>query len=162
MKKSICIVTICMLLFAACDKVAKTNAPTPTTDTTQKSGVSTAKDLSFLLGLNAKYPSNIKLFEADNVLSLRVKKLLGDAEYADFQQRMVVQMPITVADKTVFMSACMPHSCTFEEAAIAIDIATDKIWVCLLKDGKISTKTDGDMATAPLLFTNYIKENTKK
>lgn len=76
---------------------------------------------------NGKYALEVKLLNR-NPLKHRLKHMLG-AEETDFLKRYKVMPPIEVEAGILFNEGCKPHDCTVEEAAIAIDMKKDVIYV---------------------------------
>jgi len=95
---------------------------------------STASDLE---KYNGKYPS--ELFKRVPSIKTRLRKLLG-ANYAAFMGRMQTQTPIEKDGDILIMRGCEAHSCTVEEALLAIDLNDGKLYVALRFEGKF-TKT---------------------
>jgi hypothetical protein len=79
--------------------------------------------------------------------------LLGDG-FRDFRERLSVASEMKLVDyRYLTGSGCLPHSCTSDEGAFALDIASGKVWVAWLTDGKPHVKGDtpfkGDEAILP-------------
>ena len=93
-----------------------------------------------------KYPS--ELFRGVPAIRTRLRELLG-ASYQAFNERMQVETPIEKDDDTLVMRGCMAHSCTIEEAILAIDLNDGKLYVALRTDGTFSKTFPANRALLP-------------
>lgn len=82
-----------------------------------------------------KYPS--ELFKRVPAIKTRLRQLLG-VNYAAFMGRMQTQTPIEKDGDFLIMRGCEAHSCTVEEALLAIDLNDGKLYVALRFEGKFS------------------------
>jgi hypothetical protein len=71
-----------------------------------------------------KYPSD--LLKAVPDLKTRMKAILGE-KYKTFDDRWVVQSPISKVGETLLLQGCMAHNCGMEEAAMAISLTDGKL-----------------------------------
>lgn len=78
-------------------------------------------------GYDSKYAADVKLLD-QKPLKERLQKLLGK-EVKDFTERYKVTPPIVVDGGVLFNEGCRPHDCTIEEAALAIDMKQDLIYI---------------------------------
>ena len=81
---------------------------------------------------NGKYALEVKLLQ-QHPLKSRLKAILGEEE-KDFMLRYKVTPPIEVESGILFNEGCKPHDCTVEEAAIAIDMRKDVIYVGIARN----------------------------
>lgn len=81
---------------------------------------------------NGKYAADIKLLE-QKPLKTRLKEILGKEE-ADFIARYKVTPPLEVDGGLLFNEGCKPHNCGVEEAAIAIDMKKDVIYIGIARN----------------------------
>jgi len=81
---------------------------------------------------NGKYAADIKLL-MKQPLKERLKAMLG-AEEKDFVARYGTTPPIEVENGVLFNEGCKPHNCSIEEAAIAIDMKKDVIYVGIARN----------------------------
>lgn len=81
---------------------------------------------------NGKYAFDVKLLQ-QHPLKNRIKHLLGEDE-KEFMLRYKVTPPIEVESGILFNEGCKPHDCTVEEAAIAIDMRKDVIYVGIARN----------------------------
>ncbi len=93
-----------------------------------------------------KYPS--ELFRGVPAIKTRLRRLLG-TNYKAFFDRMQVETPIEKAGDTLVMRGCMAHSCTIEEAILAIDLNDGKLYVALKMDSKISRTFPANRSQLP-------------
>lgn len=81
---------------------------------------------------NGKYAGDVKLLQKQP-LKERLKAILG-AEEKDFTNRYGTTPPIEVDNGILFNEGCKPHNCSVEEAAIAIDMKKDVIYIGIARD----------------------------
>ncbi len=93
-----------------------------------------------------KYPS--EMFKREPGVKTRLRTLLG-ASYKSFTDRMQVETPIEKDGDILIMRGCMAHSCTIEEALLAIDSNDGKLYVALRFDGKFSKTFPADRSKLP-------------
>ncbi|GEP96732.1 hypothetical protein [Chitinophaga cymbidii] len=83
-------------------------------------------------GFDGKYAADVKLLQ-QKPLKDRMKQLLGKEEN-DFIQRYKVTPPIEVESGVLFNEGCKPHNCTVEEAALAVDMKQDLLYVGIARN----------------------------
>jgi hypothetical protein len=88
-----------------------------------------------LVAYIGKYPSD--LFRRVPAIKTRLRQLLG-ASYKAFTDRMQVEAPFENDRDVLVTRGCMAHSCTIEEAILAIDMNDGSVYVALKMDGRIS------------------------
>lgn len=81
---------------------------------------------------NGKYAADVKLLQKQP-LNERLKAMLG-AEEKDFASRYGTTPPIEVDNGILFNEGCKPHNCSVEEAAIAIDMKKDVIYIGIARN----------------------------
>ncbi len=81
---------------------------------------------------SGKYALDVKLLQ-QHPLKSRLKAILGEDE-KEFMLRYKVTPPIEVESGILFNEGCKPHDCTVEEAAIAIDMRKDVIYVGIARN----------------------------
>ncbi len=84
---------------------------------------------------NGKYAADIRLLQL-RPLRIRLRELLKEEE-EDFVQRYKVTPPIEIESGILFNEGCKPHSCTVDEAALAIDMKRDVIYVGIARDRNV-------------------------
>ncbi|RPD41541.1 hypothetical protein [Chitinophaga barathri] len=105
---------------------------------------------------NGKYAADIKLLE-QKPLRARLKEMLG-AEEADFIARYKVTPPVEVESGVLFNEGCKPHNCSVEEAAIAIDMKKDVIYIGIARNKAVKLYGEkGDAAYPEKLLTWMMK-----
>jgi hypothetical protein len=84
---------------------------------------------------NSKLPTDIaewvgedsdKILE-NEIIKVRLKKLLGEKDYATFTEYFETSKPIEKDGNFIFSSGCMIHACKHLESAIAIDLVNNTI-----------------------------------
>jgi hypothetical protein len=149
-----------LLLFgfgiAACNTAPSPIAANAADSTDLSSAAATADLAAQFAAKKGKYANDLGVLDEKTELNKRIKTLLGD-DYGDFAERMAVQTPIRQDGTTWFCSSCASGACTFDEAAIAYDTATKNLFVCILKEGKPSVKSE-QAAPNPAILDAYLKE----
>jgi hypothetical protein len=84
---------------------------------------------------NGKYALDVHLL-SKSPLAGRLRQLLG-AELAEFSKRYKVMPPIEVENGILFNEGCKPHDCSVEEAAIAIDMKRDVIYIGIARNKSV-------------------------
>ncbi len=93
-----------------------------------------------------KYPSD--LFRQVPAIKSRLRQLLG-ANYKDFTDRMQVETPFERDGDVLITRGCMAHSCTIEEAILAIDTNDARVYVALKMNSRISKTFPGNRSQLP-------------
>ena len=93
-----------------------------------------------------KYPN--ELFREVPAIKTRLRQLLG-ANYEAFTDRMQVQVPFEKDGDVLVTRGCMAHSCTIEEAILAIDLNDASVYVALKMDSKISRTFPANRSQLP-------------
>ena len=93
-----------------------------------------------------KYPSD--LFRRVPAIKTRLRQLLG-ASYKAFTDRMQVEAPFEADGDVLVTRGCMAHSCTIEEAILAIDTNDGSVYVALRFDSKFRPVFAGDKSRIP-------------
>jgi hypothetical protein len=88
-----------------------------------------------LVAYIGKYPSD--LFRQVPAIKTRLRQLLGGS-YKAFTDRMQVEAPFESDRDVLITRGCMAHSCTIEEAILAIDTNDGSVYVALKMNGRIS------------------------
>lgn len=81
---------------------------------------------------NGKYAADVKLLQKQP-LKERLKAMLGEEE-KDFASRYGTTPPIEIDNGILFNEGCKPHNCSVEEAAIAIDMKKDVIYIGIARN----------------------------
>jgi hypothetical protein len=93
-----------------------------------------------------KYPSD--LFRRVPTIKTRLRQLLG-ANYKDFTDRMQVEDPFETDGDVLVTRGCMAHSCTIEEAILAIDTNDGSVYVALKMNSRISRTFPANRSRLP-------------
>ncbi|RAJ02320.1 hypothetical protein LX64_03329 [Chitinophaga skermanii] len=84
--------------------------------------------------LNGKYAHEIHLLDMEP-LKKRWRQLLGSKENEnDFLQRYQVMPPIEIEEGVLYNEGCKPHNCAQDEAAIAVDMRKDIVYLGIAKN----------------------------
>ena len=110
---------------------------------------------------NGKYAFDVKLLQ-QHPLKSRIKHLLGEDE-KEFMLRYKVTPPIEVESGILFNEGCKPHDCTVEEAAIAIDMRKDVIYIGIARNKAVKLYGErGDSAYPEKLLQWMMKFENEK
>ncbi len=93
-----------------------------------------------------KYPS--ELFREVPAMKGRLRDLLG-VNYKSFTDRMQVEVPFEKQGDFLITRGCMAHSCTVEEALLAIDTNDGKPYVALRFNSKFTKTFPADRSLLP-------------
>ncbi|WP_109698746.1 hypothetical protein [Chitinophaga deserti] len=108
---------------------------------------------------NGKYASDVKLLQ-QQPLKDRLKAMLGTEE-KDFTTRYGTMPPIEVDNGILFNEGCKPHNCSIEEAAIAIDMNKDVIYIGIARNKVVKLYGEkGDSAYPEKLLQWMMKFET--
>ena len=94
-----------------------------------------------LMQFKDKYPAEIKLMDND-LLKTRLEVFLSCQEIRELKERLQTSTPIEVEGNSFFAQGCKAHDCSVNEAAIFINTRLDQIWVAIVKNKKITIKSD--------------------
>ncbi|MBO9151374.1 hypothetical protein ACFOTA_04095 [Chitinophaga sp. GCM10012297] len=109
---------------------------------------------------NGKYAADIRLLD-QKPLKARLKEMLGTEE-ADFVARYKVTPPLEVDAGVLFNEGCKPHNCGVEEAAIAIDMKKDVIYIGIARNKAVKLYGEkGDVAYPERLMQWMMKFEEK-
>ena len=103
-------------------------------------------DPSALEKYAGKYPS--EMFRDMPAIKTRLRQLLG-TNYKAFTDRMQVEVPFEKDGDVLVTRGCMAHSCTIEEAILAIDLNDASVYVALKMDSKISRTFPANRSLLP-------------
>ena len=93
-----------------------------------------------------KYPS--ELFRKVPAIKTRLRQLLG-ANYKAFTDRMQVETPFEKDGDVLVTRGCMAHSCTIEEAILAVDMNDGSVYVALKMNSRISRTFPSNRSQLP-------------
>ncbi|PYS22196.1 MAG: hypothetical protein DMF72_14650 [Acidobacteria bacterium] len=93
-----------------------------------------------------KYPS--EMFRDVPAIRTRLRRLLG-VNYKAFTDRMQVEVPFEKDGDVLVTRGCMAHSCTIEEAILAIDLNDASVYVALKMNSKISRTFPANRSQLP-------------
>ncbi|HRH44753.1 MAG TPA: hypothetical protein PKY82_24155 [Pyrinomonadaceae bacterium] len=134
------IFTFCIFAFALCSTTtAQTNKP--------------ALPGNLVKYIN-EYP--VKLMKVP-AIKTRLKTLLGK-NYSTFESYITVQSPMTRVGDFLFASGCLPHSCTINEAAFAIDLKNKRIHAVIYEQNITPKFFNEDKTETPKVLLDWIKE----
>ena len=105
-----------------------------------------------------EYP--VKLMKVASVKS-RLKVLLGK-RYSDFVLSIQVQAPMTIVGDFLLASGCMPHVCTINEAAFAIDLKNKRIHAAIYEKDEPTRYFNEDKAPTPKVLLDWVEELKKQ
>ena len=145
------------LFFAAACTNPTGSTTANVTDTTLAQTAATPMTLTAQFAAKkGKYANDLGVLDEKTELNKRIKALLGDA-YGDFAERMAVQTPIRQDGTTWFFSSCASGACTYDEGAVAYDTAADNLFVCIIKEGKPTVKSE-QKAENPAILAAYLSD----
>ncbi len=103
-------------------------------------------DLAFAPFWKNKYPEDINILDEKSSLNQRIRRVLNNdaITYGVFAERTAVQTPIEWENDVLFFSACAPHACTYDEAAVCFDKKSDKLWVVIRFEGELKLYTEAE------------------
>lgn len=87
----------------------------------------------------------------------RLKTLLGK-NFADFDQMISVQTPITRTGDLLMGRGCLPSACTISEAAFVIDLKNKRIFAGLYEKDKEPRFFGEDGADTPQILLDWADE----
>lgn len=105
-----------------------------------------------------KYPGDLMLVPA---VKARLRALLG-RRYSDFYHSIDVQMPITKVGDFLLSSGCLPHSCTINEAAFAIDMVNKRLYAAIFDKDKSTAYFNEDKKPTPQVLLDWSKERAEQ
>lgn len=91
----------------------------------------------------------------------RLKTLLGK-RYSDFVLSIQVQSPMTKVGDFLLASGCMPHVCTINEAAFAIDLKIKRIHAAIYEKDRPTKYFNEDKAPTPQILLDWVEELRKR
>lgn len=109
---------------------------------------------------NGKYAQDVNLV-GQNPLRQRLKQLLG-ADEAEFLKRYKVMPPIEVENGILFNEGCKPHDCTVEEAAIAIDMKRDVIYIGIARNRAVKLYGEKEDTSYPEKLLKWMMKFEEK
>ncbi len=97
-----------------------------------------------------------ELLEKPEIKS-RLKKLLGEKDYASFRQNFEVGSPIKKEGDFLFASGCMLRACTRLESALALNVKNKTIHVAIFDQIKETKFFNENNSQTPEIITNWAK-----
>lgn len=152
---------VCGCLFGslACKNGANSESKTPENAENAENTQIDSTNLRFASTWQGKYASDIRILDEKTELNKRVRTLLKTPErYGQFAERCAVQSPIIAQKNVLFITACAPHACTYDEIGLFIDTNADKLWLVLLIDGLPTLVAEDENAPKPKLLTDYLAQ----
>ncbi|WP_157760787.1 hypothetical protein [Chitinophaga caeni] len=110
-----------------------------------------------LQSLNGKYAHEIGLLQKEP-LKKRLSVLLSKKELQDFQDRYKVTPPIEIQEGVLFNDGCKPHNCMEDEAAIAIDMKKDIIYIGIARHKNVSIYSEKSDTIYPGKLKQWMKK----
>ncbi len=148
MKKTILFVVLLLSIISCRNQPKVAPASIKKEDTT---------DLALASTWKGKYPADINILAEKTELNQRIKALLKTPElYGEFAERCAVQSPIEWQDSVLFLTACAPHACTYDEMALCLDKKNDKMWVVILRAGTSTIIADDENLSKPKRLNDYL------
>jgi hypothetical protein len=105
-----------------------------------------------------KYPGDLMLVPA---VKTRMRALLGK-RYSEFVQSIDVQAPMTKVGDFLLGSGCLPHSCTINEAAFAVDIVNKRVHAAIFVKDKSTAYFNEDKKPTPQVLLDWSKERAEQ
>ncbi|PYS86132.1 MAG: hypothetical protein DMF62_16895 [Acidobacteria bacterium] len=99
-----------------------------------------------------EYP--VKLMKVPAVKA-RLKTLLGK-RYGDFDISIAVQSPMTKVGDFLLASGCMPHVCTINEAAFAIDLVNKRLHAVIYEKENPPLYFNEDKKPTPQVLKDWV------
>ena len=100
-----------------------------------------------------EYPAD--LMKVGSVKS-RLRTLLGKS-YPDFVVSIDVQGAMTREGNFLLASGCMPHACTINEAAFAIDLKNRRLHAVIYEKDSPAKFFNEDKVSTPEVLVNWVK-----
>lgn len=100
----------------------------------------------------------------DEIIKTRLKKLLGEEDYASFMESFETVNPIEKQGDFLFTSGCLIHACTHLESAISIDLRNKTIHAAIynqIEETKYFNE-NGGKTPAPIIKWAERLEDLKK
>ena len=91
----------------------------------------------------------------NEIIEVRLKKLLGEKDYATFAEYFETSKPIEKKGNLLFSSGCMIHACTHLEAAIAIDPVNNTIHAAIFNEIEPTKYFNENNAKTPESIINW-------
>jgi hypothetical protein len=91
----------------------------------------------------------------------RLRALLG-RRYSEFAQSIDVQAPMTKVGDFLLGSGCLPHSCTINEAAFAIDMVNKRVHAAIFDKDKPTAYFNEDKKPTPQVLLDWSKERAEQ
>lgn len=86
-------------------------------------------EMDYLKGYASFYPSDIGLFDSENLLYKRMHSLLGGALCFEILSDLTVESPLIVDNNHLYLSICEPNNCIVRNAIVVFDFSKDKLHV---------------------------------
>lgn len=105
-----------------------------------------------------KYPGDLMLVPA---VKARLRALLGK-RYSEFSHSIDVQAPMTKVGDFLLGSGCLPHSCTINEAAFAVDMVNKRVHAAIFDKDKATLYFNEDKKPTPQVLLDWSKERAEQ
>ena len=91
----------------------------------------------------------------NEVIKIRLKKLLGAKNYAAFMESFETLNPIEKTGDILFSSGCLIHACAHLESAVAIDLVNNTIHAAIYNDEKKTRYFNEKGSRTPKSITDW-------
>jgi hypothetical protein len=98
-------------------------------------------------GFDGKYVMETGMLNREP-LKTRIKTLLGEG-YTTFIERFEVTPPVELENEVLYNQGCRKHDCGSDEAAIAIDMRRDVIYVGITTSGSVKLYSENNDPAFP-------------
>ena len=102
-----------------------------------------------------EYPAALMKVPA---VKARLRALLGK-RYPDFVISIDVQSPMKKVGDFLFTNGCMPHACTINEAAFAIDLVNKRIHAVIYDSDRPAVYFNEDKKPTPQVLLDWLAEH---
>ncbi len=169
MKKNNFVSFFLVLLIVSCNYKKKQDTPQETDQEIYTNGKNnslekevTQPDLSFLIELTGKYPSQENIFK-NEVLSKRLSEL-DNFNFNKMVKNWNKETPISIKDQIIHSSGCKDNDCPSNGYELFIDLKNDNINVYYFRGNTLRVYTEKDWIELPKIFQDELeikKSNAK-
>lgn len=91
----------------------------------------------------------------NNIIKTRLKKLLGEKDYAAFTEYFETSKPVEKDGNFLFSSGCMIRACMHLESAVAVDLVKNTIHAAIFNETEPTTYFNENNAETPEFIINW-------
>jgi len=146
------------LILFSCKEVSENNKEVSTEISSESVSVQqdSVVSLAYLKATAEKYTFETGVLDSGDLVTV-VKGMLGAQGFQELKDRFGVTVPIRIEENLFWVTGCMPHECSYDDAAIWADTYTNEVWIGIRTKGESVSFTNTEQVSPPQILTDWMK-----